>query len=770
MRTSTPIGSGKPDEVRLQVLPLGPHALRLTWATEPNVGGSPGRPWVSEVLPGLADAARLESELSARATGRCVQVRGPGGAPLLTIHELRETARGTTRLVISSEPGEKFYGWGERFDRFARWRGVVRLRARESPAFTQHHQSYSAIPFIVSSRGYALLLLNSHASTWRMRPERGRLEVTAEGPGADCVVIAGPTFKEILTTYTALTGRPPLPPRWALGLWVTEFPQEAEHAVLDHVESHRAHRIPLDAVILDYHWEDRFHNFRWRQLLFPSPAHMIARLRAMGVRLGLIFTPFLNTRHGRLKKHIFNLYVHSVPSERLMDDERDLPGWAEARRKGLLAHERTAWWFGAGGMLDFTNPAAADWWNARLRPLYDQGVAFFKNDDGEYLPRDARSHLGLSGGELHNLYGFFYGRAIYEGMRALDDRRPLIYARSAWAGSQRYPGLFLGDQTPTFNHMRATLRAGLNMSLAGFTWWGADIFGLSGRTTPETHMRYAQWAMLNPLARYFWRPAALDDTRLPWSHGAQAEENFRHLADLRYRLMPYLYGLAWEASQTGVPMVRPMMLEFPAEASLREVDDQYMLGGVLLAAPVLEPGARSRRVFFPPGEWHDFWSGATHRGPGDILCQAPLDRLPLFVRGGAVLPMGPALASIPDGHVFDELSLHAWPPFAGETSVYDDDGRTRAYERGEFSRTLIECSQEGNRLQLRVHPTCGEFAGRPAWIKMEAVLHRAPAPREARIDGVLTREWEFDAVSGELRLRWECNPFQGCELMIGWAG
>jgi len=169
----------------LHVLPLGPHALRLSWATDPNVGGSPGRRWVSEVLPGLADAAGLESELSARATGWGAQVRGPGGAPLLTIHELRETARGTTRLVISSGPGERFYGWGERFDRFARWQGVVHLRARESPAFTQQRRSYSAIPLIVSSRGYALLLLNSHASTWRLRPERGRLEVTADGPGAD---------------------------------------------------------------------------------------------------------------------------------------------------------------------------------------------------------------------------------------------------------------------------------------------------------------------------------------------------------------------------------------------------------------------------------------------------------------------------------------------------------------------------------------------------------------------------------------------------------
>jgi alpha-glucosidase (family GH31 glycosyl hydrolase) len=719
------------------------------------------------VLPGLAAAAGTQSELTANVADQGAQVTGPGGTPLLTIRELGETTRGTTLLTIASEPGEKFYGWGERFDRFARWRGVVHLSARESPAFIQQHQSYSAIPFILSSRGYALLLLNSHKSTWLLQPARRRVKVRAEGPGADCVLIAAPTFKEVLSAYTSLTGRPALPPRWALGLWVTEFPQEGEQAVVNHVEAHRAHRIPLDAVILDYHWEERFHNFRWRASLFPSPAQMIGRLQALGVRMGLIFTPFLNTHHGRLKKRIFNLYIHSVPNERLMDDERDLPGWVEARRQGFLAHERTPWWFGAGGMLDFTNPAAVDWWNARLRPVYDQGVAFFKNDDGEYLPYDARSHLGLTGGELHNLYGFFYGRAVFEGMRALDDRRPLVYSRSVWAGSQRFPGLFLGDQTPTFDHMRATLRAGLNMSLAGFTWWGADIFGLSGRTTPETHMRYAQWAMLNPLARYFWRPAAIDDSRLPWSHGPQAEENFRRMADLRYRLMPYLYGLAREAYLTGVPMVRPMMLEFPAEPSLRKIDDQYMLGGALLVAPVLESGARSRRVRFPPGEWHDFWSGASHRGPDDIVCPAPLDRLPLFARGGALLPMGPAHASIPDAHVFNDLSIHAWPPYVGEVSVYDDDGRTRAYERDEFSCMPIECSQDERYLRLRVHPTRGMFAGRPAQIKMEAVFHRARSLFEVEVKGEATQKWHYDPASGELRLHWECNPALGCELLIG---
>ena len=172
----------------------------------------------------------------------------------------------------------------------------------------------------------------------------------------------------------------------------------------------------------------------------------------------------------------------------------------------------------------------------------------------------------------------------------------------------------------------------------------------------------------------------------------------------------------------------------------------------------------------PQGAWHDFWTGVSHVGPGEITALAPLDRLPLFVRGGALLPMGPPLASIPDGHVFDELSIHAWPPFTGETSVYDDDGRTRAYERGEFSRMLMECTQEEGRLRLRVHPTQGESTVRPARIKMEAVFHGASTPQVVNVDGVSTREWDYNAVSRALRVHWVVSSNQGCELMIGLAG
>ena len=454
----------------------------------------------------------------------------------------------------------------------------------------QGRQTYSTLPVFLSDQKYAVFVLNSHRARIHLNKRHGLLEMKFNGPPADYLLISGENPKQILTEYTRLTGRPPLVPLWAYGLWVTSYPQESQAKVLEMVAEHRARQVPLDGVILDYHWEERFHNFKWRKSLFPDPNELIAKLRTLRVHLGLIFTPFVNHTNLALQKAGMNLLFNNLPEGVEQEDERDLAGYNEGRSKGYFADDDASWWFGKGGMVDFTNPAAARWWNDRLTPLYKSGVSFFKNDDGEYLPLRARSANGMDGREYHNLYGFYYSRAIYEGMRDLDQRRPLVYARSVWAGSQRFPAMFLGDQVPSFENLRRTLRAGMNMSLQGFAYWTADVFGLSGKTTPETHMRYAQWALFNPVARYFWRPEKIDKTRKPWSHNQQVFESFKRHTELRYRLLPYYHQLGWEAWQTGIPHMRPMMLEFPGDDRFKAVYDQVMLGNALDALPG-HPGA-----------------------------------------------------------------------------------------------------------------------------------------------------------------------------------
>lgn len=716
------------------------NAVRITHAPP----GTPERPWLEHVLLPAPTVSPEQARLAVSEAAGCIRVTAPDGTALLEEARPAEVrADGHIRLTFCLRPGEGFYGGGEWFNAFRRERGVVHLRARESPALLQHRQTYSTLPFFLSDRGYGLFLLNSHASTWRWAPERGMLEVDAVGPPADYVVFYGPGFKEIVGAYTALTGRPPLLPRWAFGLWVTGYPQAPQDEVVAHVAEHRRRAIPLDAVILDYHWEERFHNFRWRREIVPDPDRLIADLRAQGVRLGLILTPFQNNRTRWLLKALLYLFIKDIPPALFTADERALPEYEAARAHGYFAHARAVWWFGGGGMVDFTNPAAAAWWNARLKPLYDQGVAFFKNDDGEYLPDDAVSALGMDGREYHNLYGFFYGRALYEGMAALDDRRPLVYARSVWAGSQRYPALFLGDQKPTFDHIRSTLRAGLNLGLAGFAYWTADVFGLDGQTTPEIHMRYAQWALLVPVARYFIRPPAVDATRFPWSHNAAVEANFRACAQLRYRLLPTYSALAWEAHQTGLPLLRPLLLEFPDDPRLRTVEDELMLGPSLLLAPVVESGATRRRIVLPAGQWHDFWTDRSWEGGGTIEYDAPLERLPLLVRGGSLLLLGPPLECIPDNHRFDQLELHAWPPYPATTLLYDDDGQTRAYERGACSVTRMTAEASVDGVMVCISAAEGSFPEQVTVREITVVLHRTVLPAGVTVNGRPAAGWEY---------------------------
>ncbi len=749
--------------IRLQSLADG--ALRVTHAPIESDAYPPDPPWLPDLLAGR-DPGQSQAGGSVAATvkGGCLEITRPDGRLILA--EARPTRLvPDIRVAFRLSPGEILYGWGEQFGAFARTRGRLTLNAFNAPSFLQRHRSYSAIPMFFSRRGYSVLLLNAHPTQWNIDSRRGVLSVRALAGAADYLLIFGETPREILRTYTGLTGRPPLLPRWAHGLWGTGYPQEDQERVIELAREHARHRIPLEVIILDYHWEEAFHNFRWRRSLFPDPDRLLRDLGQLGIRLGLILTPFVNRQNRPLEKRVLNWRLRNVPPAEIASDERALPEYEECARRDLLAHPNAWWWFGRGGMLDFTNRQTVDWWAAKLGPLLRQGISFFKNDDGEYLPEAGRSALGLEGPEHHNLYGFYYGKATYEALQRVDDRRPIVYARSVWAGSQRYPGLFLGDQTPTFGHMRSTLRAGLNLGLAGFAYWTADVFGLDGRTTPETHMRYAQWALFAPIARYFWRPAPIDATRFPWSHGEAAEANFRRLTDLRRCLAPYYAGLAWEAYQSGIPLLRPMLLEYPYDARFERTDDQLMIGADLLLAPVLEAGARVRHVVLPPGAWHDFWTERTWHGVDSAMVPAPLDRVPLLVRGGALIPMMPPGPPAPDGMGYSDLELHLWPPFSGACSLREDDGLTRAYQRGEAAETGLRVEQRDDQVDIHIAPPNGGFPGLPEDRRWTIVLHRVAAlgrPRQLAEHGVC----EVAHSGGAARIRIRFPTGAGCVLHI----
>lgn len=670
--------------------------------------------------------------------------------PKVELSYRRDKIENGVRLTLECRPGEGFYGWGEWFNAFRRERGTLHLQIRDALAMIQHRNTYSALPFFLSTRGYGFILLNSHASHWSIDPEAGKLTIEADGPGSDYIVIRGPHFKDIIATYTALCGRPPLLPKWAFGLFLTSYPQQHQAEVLSYLRQHRQRELPLDAVILDYHWEQKWHNFRWREQLFPDPEAFIDELNALNYKLGLIITPFINHRRRPFQRFVLNRLASNIPPGLENADERAPEEYAQASAAGYFAHPNAKWWFGAGGMLDFTNPDAANWWQHHLDPLYDQGVAFFKNDDGEYLPADAHSHSGMDGREYHNLYGFFYLRAIFEGMATRGNTRPFIYARSAWLGAQRYPALFLGDQKPTFEHIKSTMRAGLTLGLLGFAYWTADVFGLDGETTPETHMRYAQWALLVPVARYFTRPESVDKTRFPWAHGPAGEENFRFYTNLRYRLLPYYYTLAREAYESGLPLLRPLLLEFQDDPRLEDLYDQVMLGPALMIAPVVEENARERDIVLPAGRWYDFWSAQSYAGGGSIHYPAPLERLPLLVRGGSILPLGPQMSHIPPQHTFAQLTLHCYPPYPTSCVLYDDDGRTTDYQNDAFVKTQVSVSQDQQAIVIQIQPFEGALAAVKTPRSFELILHACDAPQALSCSHETGFTWNHDPAARKL--------------------
>ena len=662
---------------------------------------------------------------------------GTGTTPFLRI-TAEEAALGGPVLTLKVSHEEAFYGFGEWFNAFQRTEGTVDFFGRESPAFTQKKQTYSSFPCFLSDAGYLVLVLNGHPGQARLHRPPGTMTLQFTGGEADLLVVYGPRFKDVIEEYTGLTGRPPLLPLWAFGLWNTSYPVEDAEATLARVRKHRTIGIPLDCVILDYHWENAFHDFQWRAKLFPDPPQFLGQMQKSGVRLGLIYTPFMNRSAYPLFKLAARLYARNAPDgSPLFAREAVAEVYTEGLSRGYFAADDVVWWLGRGGMIDVTNPEAVEWWFAAQRHLLDQGVAFFKNDDGEYLPEVNRSWSGLRAPEYHNLYGFYYGRAVFtKSQQHLSPDRALVFSRMVWAGSQRFPAVFLGDQRPRYQDLQRALRAGLNLSVLGFSYWAADVLGLYRRPTREIHQRYSQATLLGPIARYFSTPR--DRRRDPWGHGDECLESFRTHADLRMQLLPYLYSQARLAFDTGWPIVRPLLLEYQEDERARSVDDQFLVGDRLLVAPVLEKGALAREVYFPEGRWYDWWTGRWYDGPSSTTVTAPLHRLPLFVRGGAPLVLGAPLQHIPPAHAFLSLAVHAFPPFTGRTVVYEDDGESLRYTEGRFSWQTIEIRSTGDAedprtIAITMEPALGQKVGPPVR-EWRLILHTGKRPVAIRID------------------------------------
>jgi alpha-D-xyloside xylohydrolase len=573
-----------------------------------------------------------------------------------------------TRLAVELAPGEAIAGLGEHFSSVVHNGRLLELAATDALG-SGSALSYKTAPLLHSSAGYSLFVHTPGPMAVDVGARHGGLiDISVEEDRLDLFFLVGPDLAGRLRRYGQLTGRAPMPPRWALGVWMSRC-RYRSRAELESVAGElRRRRFPCDVLHIDPDWlvRDKLNcDFEWSEEKYPDPASMFDHLHREGFRVSVWELPYLDPDS--------DMYREGEQRGYLVRDAGGRPA-AGARTPSRDGRPR--------GLVDFSNPEARDWWKRANRRLLDLGTDVLKCDFGEGLPDDAVMSDGRPGRSWRNLYPLWYHRTVFEAM-AEAGRPPLLYGRSGWAGSQRYPAQWGGDPEASVAGLAAAIRAGLGWGLSAPGLYGHDVGGFYGSgPTPELYVRWAQAGCLSPLTRFHGL-----GPREPWHFGARAEAIVGDFARLRYRLLPYLWSALWECADDSLPVMRSLALECPDDPLMWRVEHQWLLGPDLLVAPVLSdsPDPVETTVILPPGDWCDFWEGTVHRGPGAVRFCVPLERVPLLVRAGAVIPMGPA--GLHTGEIDPEdWELHIWADPSGSTPPHPTvvrDGADRFVYRPE---------------------------------------------------------------------------------------
>ena len=568
--------------------------------------------------------------------------------------------------------GECVYGLGERFTAFVKNGQVVEMWNKDGG--TGSDQAYKNVPFYLTNRGYGVFVNHPEGVSFEVASEKvSRVQFSVLGQALEYFVIYGPTPKEILAKYTALTGRPALPPAWSFGLWLTtSFTTSYDEATVTGFIQGMADRdLPLHVFHFDCFWMREFHwcDFAWDARVFPDPAGMLARLKARGLRICVWINPYIAQRS---------------------------PLFDEGRTKGYLLQRpdgsvwQTDQWQPGMGIVDFSNPAAAAWFADKLRALLHQGVDCFKTDFGERIPTDVVYFDGSDPQKMHNYYSYLYNKTVFDLL--VEERgagEAVLFARSRTAGSQAFPVHWGGDCASEFESMAESLRGGLSLGLSGFGFWSHDIGGFEGTPPADVYKRWVAFGLLSSHSRLH----GSSSYRVPWVYDDEAVDVLRVFTHLKCRLMPYLFAAAVEAHRVGLPLMRAMLLEFPDDPACDTLDRQYLLGPSLLVAPVF---ARAGVVDFyvPAGRWTDFLTGRVHTGPGWTRGTYDFRSLPLLARPNSVIPVG-AQDDRPDYDYADGVTFRVY--------ALDDGAEitVRVHDlRGEDALTLTLRRQD-NQIEAR---------------------------------------------------------------------
>jgi alpha-D-xyloside xylohydrolase len=520
--------------------------------------------------------------------------------------------------------GECVYGLGEHFTPFVKNGQVVEMWNGDGG--TSSEIAYKNIPFYLTNRGYGVFVNHPEKVAFEIASEKvERVQFSVPGESLDYFLIYGPTPKEVIERYTALTGKPALPPAWSFGLWLTTsfVTDYDENTVTSFIEGMAERGIPLHVFHFDCFWMKGFHwvNFEWDKDMFPDPVGMLKRLKARGLKICVWINPYVAQRSA-------------------LFDEGMAHGYLLKKADGTV-WQTDAWQSGMG-IVDFTNPAACQWYGDKLRLLLDMGVDCFKTDFGEVIPTDVVFYDGSDPLKMHNYYTYLYNQTVF---KVLEERfgtgQAVVFARSATTGGQQFPVHWGGDSTATFESMAESLRGGLSLSLSGFGFWSHDMGGFELTASSDVYKRWCAFGLLSSHSRLHGNASY----RVPWAYPDNpvwpdsAEKVLAYFTQLKCRLMPYLFEAACQAHERGLPMMRAMMLEIPSDPGCDYLDRQYMLGEALLVAPVFSED-QMVDYYLPEGAWTSFLRGQKVQGGGWRKEKHGFLSLPLLARPDSIIPVG----------------------------------------------------------------------------------------------------------------------------------
>ncbi len=535
--------------------------------------------------------------------------------------------------VFTLAPGERIYGCGESFTSLNKVGQKVHLSVTD-PQGPETDGQYKPVPFFFSNRGYGVFMHTAAPVTCDFGASYiGADRLFMADELVDLFVFLG-TPKDILNEYTNITGKSPMLPLWSFGTWMSRITYFSQEEGLDIAHQLRKHRIPADVIHFDTGWfgVDWQCDYQFAKDRFPDPVGMLQQLKKDGFHTCLWQLPYFTPKN-RFFREIIDRQLHVRNAD------------------GSMPYE--------DAVLDFTNPETVAWYQSKIEGLMTQGVSTIKCDFGEAAPYNGFYHNGRGGLYEHNLYPLRYNKALWEQVERSHPGEGIIWARSAWAGSQRYALHWGGDAATTNTGLLGDLRGGLSFGLSGFSFWSHDMGGFVTASPEDIYRRWLPFGFLSSHTRAHGAPPTE-----PWLISESFTKAFRDCAEMKYRLMPYVYAQAKDCSERGLPMVRALLVEFPDDPGAWLIEDEYMFGSQMLVAPLLESGT-SRTVYLPKGKWIDYQSGAVYDGGWQTITTGRIPAV-ILVRDGSLIPHAP-LAQRTDQIKWDKLDLRTYKADPGNT-------------------------------------------------------------------------------------------------------